>query len=68
VTVTVKNRVITDVRVRSPDNRPLTALQDIPKRIVDAQGIRGVDAITGATITSHAIMAGAATALKDAER
>ncbi len=68
VKVTVKNHAITDVSVKSPDNRPLTSLKAIPPAIVSKQGIQGVDAITGATITSHAIMAGACTALKDAEK
>ena len=68
VTVTVKDHAITDVAVQCPDNRTLTSLDVIPKEIVGKQGIKGVDAVTGATITSHAIMAGAAAALKDAEK
>ena len=68
VRVTVKNHAITDVDVKCPDNRPGSAVKAIPDAIVARQGIRDVDAITGATISSHAIMAGAAAALKDAER
>lgn len=68
VTVTVKDHRIADVSVQSRDDRPMTSLQAIPKAIVSKQGIRGVDAVTGATITSQAIMAAAGAALKDAEK
>lgn len=68
VTVTVKDHRITDVSVQSPDNRPLNSLQKTPQDIVAKQGIKGVDAVTGATITSDAVMAGACMALKEAQK
>lgn len=68
VTVTVKDHKITDVNVQSTDNRPLNSLQKTPRDIVAKQGIKGVDAVTGATITSDAVMAGACMALKAVEK
>jgi len=40
-----------------------SALTDTPKKIVENQGVKGVDAVTGATITSEAIVNAAARAL-----
>ncbi len=68
VTVTVKDRRIANVSVQSKDDRPKTALQDIPKAIVAQQSIKGVNAVTGATITSHAILCATAAALKSGEK
>ncbi len=45
-----------------------TALTDVPRQIVARQSIEGIDAITGATITSQAIVNGAARALADGAR
>jgi uncharacterized protein with FMN-binding domain len=68
VTVTVKDHKITNVTVQSPDDRPLNSLQKTPQDIVAKQGIKGVDAVTGATITANAVMVGASIALKEAEK
>ena len=40
-----------------------TALTDTPQQIVDKQRLKGIDAVTGATITSEAIITAAARAL-----
>jgi fumarate reductase flavoprotein subunit len=62
--VTVKGGRITDACVTTcSDLKPLTALQDIPERIKTAQGTQ-VDAVTGATVTSRAIMRAARNALE----
>lgn len=68
VTATVKDRKITNVAVRSKDDRPLASLQVIPKAVVDKQNIMDVNAVTGATITSHAVLCATAAALKAAEK
>ncbi|MBM4016968.1 MAG: FMN-binding protein [Planctomycetes bacterium] len=55
--VTVQGGRITSVKVvRHQEKQYYTALADTPAQIVARQGIRGVDAVTGATITSEAIM------------
>jgi uncharacterized protein with FMN-binding domain len=40
-----------------------TSLTDVPKAIVDRQGLGGIDAVSGATVTSMAIVNAAAKAL-----
>jgi uncharacterized protein with FMN-binding domain len=66
VEVTVKDGRIAAVAVKDfRENRPLTALQDVPARIVEKQKT-DVDAVTGATISSKAVMRAAATALAKA--
>ncbi|MCP4258405.1 MAG: FMN-binding protein [Planctomycetes bacterium] len=42
-----------------------TALTDTPQQIVDKQRFKGIDSVTGATITSEAIIIAAARALAD---
>jgi uncharacterized protein with FMN-binding domain len=44
------------------------ANRQVPKRIVDKQSIKGVDAVTGATVSSNAIINAAAKALGSAAR
>lgn len=67
-TVSVKDGRITNVAVQSRDDRPRNAADAVPKAIVAKQGLKGVDVVTGATITSEAVMCAAATALKAAEK
>lgn len=56
VEVTVQDGKIAGVAtVQHRENRPLTALTEIPARIMKAQGTDGVDAVTGATTTSRAV-------------
>jgi len=64
VEVKVGNHRITAVRVtKHREDRPLDSLEVIPARIVQRQGLKGVDAVTGATYTSNTIMAAAGKAL-----
>jgi uncharacterized protein with FMN-binding domain len=66
VKVTVKDGKIAAVSVaRQKESRPLTALKDVPARIVEKQ-TASVDAVTGATHTSAAITRAAAAALVSA--
>jgi uncharacterized protein with FMN-binding domain len=64
-TVTIKDGKIADVQVKHQEKIDLGATRIVPKRIVDAQSLK-VDAVTGATITSQAIVDGAFQALKQA--
>ncbi|MDP6629353.1 MAG: FMN-binding protein [Kiritimatiellia bacterium] len=64
VAVEVKNHAIASVKVL--DHREdwfFTALESIPAQIVERQGFEEVDAVTGATVTSVAIINAAAKAL-----
>lgn len=64
VEVTVKSGKIAAVRVADQkEDQALLALTEIPKRIVAAQGIAGVDAITGATSSSDAVVLATVAAL-----
>ncbi len=64
VEVKVKEGKIESVRVtRHRDDLFYTSLTDIPEQIVQKQSIGGVDAVSGATVTSDAIVNAAARAL-----
>ncbi len=64
VEVAVKGGRIQSVRVTEHEEKQFySALSDTPKRIVEKQGVRGVDAVTGATMTSEAIINATAKAL-----
>ncbi len=66
VEVTVAEGKITAVKVTAhKESAPGKALTEIPKRIVEKNSTE-VDAVTGATISSKAIMGAAAAALKKA--
>ncbi len=68
VRVTVAGGRMTGVKVlKHRENRPLSAISRVPARIVAAQRIK-VDAVTGATITSRAIMKATEKALKAAPK
>jgi uncharacterized protein with FMN-binding domain len=57
VAVEVRGGKILSVKVlKHQEKQYYTALADTPAQIVQKQGIRGVDAVTSATITSEAIM------------
>ncbi|MFB3891775.1 MAG: FMN-binding protein [Phycisphaerae bacterium] len=56
-------KVSADKVTAQQEDIPLTALTEVPKRIVDKQGIKGVDSVTGATVTSDAIIDASAAAL-----
>jgi len=64
VAVTIAKGRIEEVKVtRYQDKQYFGALTDTPKQIVEKQGVKGVDAITGATITSQAVINATAKAL-----
>lgn len=65
VSVTVTNGKIADIKVKHSEKIDLGAADIIPKRIVEKQSLK-VDAITGATVTSQAVVDGAFQALKQA--
>jgi uncharacterized protein with FMN-binding domain len=65
VSVTVRSGKIAGVDVKHEEKIDLQATKIIPQRIVEKQSLQ-VDAITGATVTSQAIMDGAFQALKQA--
>lgn len=66
IEVEVKDRRIVSVNVVSHrESRALTSLQDVPGLIVAEQDVH-VDATTGATVTSYAVMEAAAKALANA--
>jgi major membrane immunogen (membrane-anchored lipoprotein) len=45
-----------------------SALEDIPQRIITRQSVEGIDAISGATVTSQAIVNATAKALANGTR
>ena len=64
VEVTVKGGRIEAVRVTKHEEKQFySALTDTPNQIVRKQGVKGVDAVTGATMTSEAIINATAKAL-----
>lgn len=64
VTVTVKSGRIENVRVTNHKEKQFySALTDTPAKILAKQGVKGVDATSKATITSHAIINATAKAL-----
>jgi uncharacterized protein with FMN-binding domain len=65
VTVGLQGGRITDVKVRHSEKIELGATKIIPQRIVEKQSLQ-VDGVTGATVTSQAIVQGALRALKQA--
>ena len=69
VVVLVKAGRIESVRVtRQREDIALSSLTEIPRRIVEKQGLKEIDAVSGATMTSEAIVNAAAKALAGAMR
>jgi len=67
VAVTVKGGRIEAVRVtRHEEKQYYAALTATPQQIVDKQTVKGIDAVTGATMTSEAIINATAKALASA--
>ena len=67
VAVTVQDGRIESVKVtRHEDKQYYGALAETPKQIVEKQSVRGIDAVTCATITSEAIVNATAKALAGA--
>lgn len=65
VTLTIAAGKISDVRVNHEEKIDLNATKIIPQRMIQKQSVQ-VDAVTGATVTSQAIVEGAFQALKQA--
>jgi uncharacterized protein with FMN-binding domain len=65
VTVTIRAGKISDVKVKHEEKIDLNATRIIPQRIVEKQSLQ-VDGVTGATVTSQAIVEGAFRALRQA--
>ena len=64
VAVTVQSGRIKSVRItKHQDKQYFSALTDTPSQIISKPGLKGVDATTGATITSQAIIDATAKAL-----
>ena len=69
VEVTVREGRIEAVRVvRHKEDRFLTALIDVPQHILEKQGVDRIDAVTGATISSEAVLNASAAALAGAAK
>lgn len=65
VTVTIAAGKISNVRVQHEEKIDLNATRIIPLRIIEKQSVQ-VDGVTGATVTSQAIVEGAFQAMKQA--
>jgi len=64
VAVTVKDKRIESVRITEHKERQFySAFTDTPSQIIAKQSVKGVDAVTGATMTSEAIINATAKAL-----
>jgi uncharacterized protein with FMN-binding domain len=69
VDVVVAGGRIEAVKARNyQDKQYYGSITEIPKRIVERQSLKGIDAVTQATITSQAILNAAAKALAEAMR
>jgi uncharacterized protein with FMN-binding domain len=69
VEVTVKAGRIESIRVtRHEEKQFYSALTDTPAQIIRQQSVKGVDAVTGATMTSEAIINATAKALAEGMR
>ena len=69
VEVGVQAKKIVSVRVTHHQEKQFySALDDVPRKIIAGQGVNGVDATSGATITSEAIINATAKALAAAMR
>jgi uncharacterized protein with FMN-binding domain len=69
VEVTVKSGRIESLRVTQHQEKQFySALTDTPRQIIEKQGFKGVDAVSGATITSEAIINATAKALAKGAR
>ena len=69
VTVTVKDGKISDVKAEGQETQGIgsKAIEQLPAKIVEANGTEGVDAVSGATVTSKAIFSATDQALESAK-
>lgn len=67
VTVTVDANAVTDIQVEHEETPGVgePVAESLPQQILELQGL-GIDAVTGATLTSNAILAGVTDCLKQA--
>ncbi|MBL7077763.1 MAG: FMN-binding protein [Kiritimatiellae bacterium] len=69
VAVAVKDHAIVSVKVTDhQEDWFFTCLEALPRQVIENQGLAGVDAVTGATMTSSAIVSATAKALGLAKR
>ncbi len=69
VAVTITGGQIESVKVtKHKDKQFFTALTETPRQIVSKQSVKGIDAVSGATVTSQAIVNGTAKAMANATR
>jgi uncharacterized protein with FMN-binding domain len=54
--------------LKNKENRPKTSLKALPKEIIKMNGTKGVDAVTGATDTSKAVIKAVNVALLKAKK
>jgi uncharacterized protein with FMN-binding domain len=67
IELVIKRGRIESLKVtQTKEDRPLMALSETPQRIVEKQGLKGVDVTVGATVTSDAIIHATAKALRQA--
>ncbi|HAK96942.1 MAG TPA: hypothetical protein DCM87_18620 [Planctomycetes bacterium] len=67
IEVAVKKGRIESVKVtRHREKQFYSSIEAMPRRIVERQGVKGVDAVTGATVTSEAILNATTKALAEA--
>jgi uncharacterized protein with FMN-binding domain len=67
IAVTVTSGRITDVKVTNHrEKQYFTSITDTCRKIIAAQGVKGIDATTGATVTAEAIINATAKALAEA--
>ena len=69
VTVTVKDGKVSEVKVGGNSETQgigSKAIEQLPAKIVEANGLEGVDAVSGATVTSKAIFTAVNSCLKQA--
>jgi len=67
VTVTIRQGRITDITIRHTEKIHQNSTKIIPQRIIKAQSLK-VDAVTGATVTSQAIVGATLDAIRKAGR
>ncbi|MBT7162831.1 MAG: FMN-binding protein [Victivallales bacterium] len=67
VDVTIRDGAIEDIKVvKHREDWPFRSLTEMPRRLVERQGVKGVHAVTGATNTSNAIVNATGDAIRKA--
>ena len=69
VNVVIKDGAIEDIKVvKHREDWPFRSLTEMPRKLVERQGVKGVHAVTGATFTSNAIANATGDAIRKALR